>query len=67
MGEDYRTSRMRIFLSRNSSLYAAEQFHSGVSLEAVDRLAPNNSNKQQWTMEGDISARRSTPVPHGDE
>ncbi|GFX71760.1 hypothetical protein TNCV_4132061 [Trichonephila clavipes] len=29
--------------ARNRSSYAAEQFHSDASLEAVDRRAPNNS------------------------
>ncbi|GFX31185.1 transposable element Tc1 transposase [Trichonephila clavipes] len=47
-----------------ASSYAAEQFHSDVSLEAVDRRAPNNSKNWQWTTEGDVSARRSTPSPH---
>ncbi|GFX71923.1 hypothetical protein TNCV_1443461 [Trichonephila clavipes] len=45
----------------------AEHFHSDTCLEAVDRRAPNNSKNWQWTMEGDVSARRSTPVPHGGE
>ncbi|GFW92256.1 uncharacterized protein TNCV_3541421 [Trichonephila clavipes] len=34
---------MRIFLSRNISSCAAEQFHSDASLEAVGQQAPNNS------------------------
>ncbi|GFY27352.1 uncharacterized protein TNCV_2069721 [Trichonephila clavipes] len=47
--------RRRIFLSRNRSLCAAEQFHSDASLETVDRRAPNNSKNWQWMMEGDVS------------
>ncbi|GFV83303.1 uncharacterized protein TNCV_1900291 [Trichonephila clavipes] len=47
-----------------SSSWVAEQFHSDSSLEAVDRRAPNNSKNWQWTTEGDVSARRSTPAPH---
>ncbi|GFW60380.1 transposable element Tcb2 transposase [Trichonephila clavipes] len=43
---------MRSFLSRNRSSWAAEQFHSDSSLEAVDRQAPNNSKNWQWTTEG---------------
>ncbi|GFV48498.1 uncharacterized protein TNCV_2395631 [Trichonephila clavipes] len=43
---------------------AAEQLHIDSSLEAVDRRAPNNSKNWQWTMEGDVSARRSTLAPH---
>ncbi|GFX90484.1 hypothetical protein TNCV_4334891 [Trichonephila clavipes] len=46
---------------------AAEQFHSDASLEAVDRRAPNNSNNWQWTTEGDVSSRPSTPALHGGE
>ncbi|GFV69504.1 hypothetical protein TNCV_2779191 [Trichonephila clavipes] len=34
---------------------------SDVSLEAVDRRAPSNSNNWQWTTEGDVSVRRSKP------
>ncbi|GFU87451.1 uncharacterized protein TNCV_2445851 [Trichonephila clavipes] len=49
--EDYRPSRRRIFLSRNRSSCAAEQFHSDTSLEAVDRRAPNNSKNWQRTTE----------------
>ncbi|GFW61817.1 transposable element Tcb2 transposase [Trichonephila clavipes] len=43
MEEDNRPSRRRIFLSRNRSSCAAEQFHSDASYKAVDRRAPNNS------------------------
>ncbi|GFX62366.1 hypothetical protein TNCV_407611 [Trichonephila clavipes] len=50
---------------RSSS--AAEQFHSDANLEAVVRRAPNNSKNRQWTTEGDVSTRRSTPAPHGSE
>ncbi|GFV12190.1 GATOR complex protein NPRL3 [Trichonephila clavipes] len=46
---------------------AAEQFHSDASLEAVDRRALNNSKNWQWTTEGDVCVRRSTPAPHGGE
>ncbi|GFS92934.1 hypothetical protein TNCV_1886071 [Trichonephila clavipes] len=46
---------------------SSEQFRSDASLEAVDRRAPNNSKNWQWTMEGDVSARRLTPAPHGGE
>ncbi|GFU52126.1 uncharacterized protein TNCV_4958581 [Trichonephila clavipes] len=42
MGEDYRPSRSRIFLSRNRSSCAVEQFHSDASLEVVNRRAPKN-------------------------
>ena len=44
-GEDYRPSGRRIFLSRHwsSYFYAAKQFQSDASLEAMDRRAPNNS------------------------
>ncbi|GFU63136.1 hypothetical protein TNCV_3150561 [Trichonephila clavipes] len=52
----YWPSKRRIFLSRNRSSCSAEQFHSDTSLETVDRRAPNNSKKWQWTMEGDVSA-----------
>ncbi|GFV56689.1 hypothetical protein TNCV_4651851 [Trichonephila clavipes] len=45
--------------------YAAEQFHSDVSLEVVDQREQNNSKKWQWTTERDVSARRSTTYPHG--
>ena len=54
MGEDNRPSRRRIFLSRNSSSYVAEQFHGDASLEAVDRKALNNSKNCQWTTEVDV-------------
>ncbi|GFW47427.1 uncharacterized protein TNCV_4537171 [Trichonephila clavipes] len=57
--------RWKIFLTRNRSSCAAEQFHNGASLEVVDRRAPNNSKNWQWTTEGNISARRLTPDPHG--
>ncbi|GFU57540.1 hypothetical protein TNCV_3637031 [Trichonephila clavipes] len=46
---------------------AAEQFHSDASLELVDRRAPNNSKNWQWTMEGNVSTRRSTHAPHDSE
>ncbi|GFW91246.1 uncharacterized protein TNCV_736611 [Trichonephila clavipes] len=36
-GEYYQPSRRRIFISRNRSSCAAEQFHSDASLEAMDR------------------------------
>ncbi|GFV41861.1 uncharacterized protein TNCV_2958771 [Trichonephila clavipes] len=49
--EDYRPSKRRIFLSRNNSSCAVEQFHSDASLEAVERRAPNNSKNWQWTTE----------------
>ncbi|GFX90719.1 hypothetical protein TNCV_3195371 [Trichonephila clavipes] len=49
MGEDYRPSRRWIFLSRNRSSCAAEQFYSDASLEAVDLRAPNNSKNWKWT------------------
>ncbi|GFV06755.1 uncharacterized protein TNCV_1611681 [Trichonephila clavipes] len=52
---------------RNKSLCAVEQFHSDASLEAVDQRALNNSKNWQWTMEGEVSAQRSTPSPHDDE
>ncbi|GFT81183.1 transposable element Tcb1 transposase [Trichonephila clavipes] len=45
-------TRRRIFLLRNTSLCAVEQFNSDVNLEAVDRRAPNNSKSWQWTTEG---------------
>ncbi|GFX26121.1 hypothetical protein TNCV_2274611 [Trichonephila clavipes] len=45
----------------------AEQFHSDASLEKVDRRVPNKSKNWQWTMECVVSARQSTPVPHGGE
>ncbi|GFU91843.1 hypothetical protein TNCV_3192301 [Trichonephila clavipes] len=66
-GEDYRPSRMRIFLSRNRRSCAEDQFHSDVNLEVVDRRAPNNSKNWQWTKERYVSAGRSTPLPHGGE
>ncbi|GFT71282.1 hypothetical protein TNCV_3002611 [Trichonephila clavipes] len=50
-GEDYRSSRRRIFLSRNRSSCATEQFHSDTSLEADHRRVPNNSKNWQWTTE----------------
>ncbi|GFY22745.1 uncharacterized protein TNCV_2180061 [Trichonephila clavipes] len=37
MGEEYRPSRKRIFLTRNRSSCAEKHFHSEASLEAVDR------------------------------
>ncbi|GFU23074.1 putative transposable element [Trichonephila clavipes] len=46
---------------------AVKQFHSGENLEAVDRRAPNISKTWQWITQGDISAQRSTPAPHGGE
>ncbi|GFU52130.1 hypothetical protein TNCV_2987701 [Trichonephila clavipes] len=67
MGEDYRPSRRRIFLSRNRSSCAVEQFHSDASLEVVNRRAPKNWKNWRWTTEDDISARLSTPAPHGGE
>ncbi|GFV28451.1 hypothetical protein TNCV_3984021 [Trichonephila clavipes] len=67
MGDHYRPSRSRIFLSLDRSWYAAEQFHSDANLEAVDRRAPNNSRNWQWMTEGDVCARRSTPALHGTE
>ncbi|GFV51932.1 uncharacterized protein TNCV_1322851 [Trichonephila clavipes] len=33
----------------------------------MDLRAPSNSKNWQWTTEGNVSARRSTPTPHGDE
>ncbi|GFV86698.1 uncharacterized protein TNCV_3964281 [Trichonephila clavipes] len=42
-------------------------FHRDASLEAVDRRALKNSKNWQWTTESDVSARRSTPTPHGSE
>ncbi|GFS59416.1 hypothetical protein TNCV_3725531 [Trichonephila clavipes] len=45
----------------------AEQFHSDVSLNVLNQRAPNNSKNWQWTTEGDVRARRSTPAPHGSE
>ncbi|GFV37652.1 transposable element Tcb2 transposase [Trichonephila clavipes] len=65
MGEDYQPSRRRIFLSRKRWFYAAEQLHSDVCWKAVDQRAPNNSKNWQWLPERDVSARRSTPGPHG--
>ena len=50
-GEYYWSSKRRTFLSRNSSSYAWEQFHSDWSLEEVDQRAPNNSKKWQCTTE----------------
>ena len=55
MGQDYRPSKSRIFLSRNSSSCATEQFHSDVSLETVDRRVPYTLKKYQWTMESDAA------------
>ncbi|GFY32529.1 hypothetical protein TNCV_3560371 [Trichonephila clavipes] len=49
-------SRKRIFLFRNRRSFAAEQFHSDVSFDAVECRAPNNSKNWQWTAEGDVSA-----------
>ncbi|GFV29985.1 hypothetical protein TNCV_3100621 [Trichonephila clavipes] len=46
---------------------ARVQRNSYASLEAVNRRAPNNSKNWQWTTEGDVRARRSTPTPHGGE
>ncbi|PRD26056.1 UNVERIFIED_CONTAM: hypothetical protein NCL1_39129 [Trichonephila clavipes] len=46
---------------------AEEMFHRDASLEAVDRRALKNSKNWQWTTESDVSARRSTPTPHGSE
>ena len=57
LGGDYWSSRRRIFLFSNSSSCAAAQFHSDVSLKAVDQRASNNSNNGQWTTEGDVSMR----------
>ncbi|GFW49388.1 uncharacterized protein TNCV_3058951 [Trichonephila clavipes] len=50
MGEDYRPSRRRIFLSSNRSSCTAEQFHSDVSFESVDQRAPKNSKncRERW-------------------
>ena len=48
MGEDYLPLKRRIFLSCNSSLSAAEQFHNDVSFKAVDQRAPNNLKNWQW-------------------
>ncbi|GFT81510.1 uncharacterized protein TNCV_3673611 [Trichonephila clavipes] len=39
------------FLLRNRSSCAAEEFHSDVHLEAVDRRAPKNPKNWQWTTE----------------
>ncbi|GFT46424.1 uncharacterized protein TNCV_3645751 [Trichonephila clavipes] len=49
MGNDYGPSRRRIFLSRNMSSFAAEQFYNDAALEAVDRRASKNSENWQWT------------------
>ncbi|GFV04498.1 transposable element Tcb2 transposase [Trichonephila clavipes] len=57
-GVDYRPSRTRIFLSRNRSSCAEEQFHSGASLKAVDRRAPKNQNSG--------SGRRKVTSAHDD-
>ncbi|GFY06178.1 hypothetical protein TNCV_3108571 [Trichonephila clavipes] len=65
--EDYRLSRRRIFLSRNRSSYAVEQFQSEANWEAMDRRAPNNSKNWQRTTEDDVRAGQSTPAPHGGE
>ncbi|GFT15391.1 uncharacterized protein TNCV_3264231 [Trichonephila clavipes] len=65
-GEDYRSSRREI-LYHNKSSCAAEHFHSVASLESVRRQAPNNSKNWQWTTEGEVSARQSTPAPRGGE
>ena len=65
--EDYRSSKRRIFLSRNSSLCATEQFHSDASLETVDQRAPNNLKNRQWTAEAYVITPRSTLAPHGGE
>ncbi|GFW11547.1 uncharacterized protein TNCV_3810661 [Trichonephila clavipes] len=46
---------------------AAEQFHSDASLEVGNRRALNNSKNWQWMTEGDVSGRRSPPVPHAAE
>ncbi|GFW59384.1 transposable element Tcb2 transposase [Trichonephila clavipes] len=62
--EDYWPSRRRSFLTHNRSSCAVEQFRSDASLEVVDRRAPNYSKNWQWTTEGDVSKRRSTPAPH---
>ncbi|GFU75612.1 hypothetical protein TNCV_2863271 [Trichonephila clavipes] len=45
----------------------AEQSHSDVSLETVDRRAPKNSKNYQWTTEGDVTVQGLTPAPHGGE
>ena len=62
--EDYQLSRRRIFLLCKSSSCAAEQFHSDVSLEAVEWRVPNNLKNWQWTREGDVSRWLLTPAPH---
>ncbi|GFV09730.1 hypothetical protein TNCV_2597851 [Trichonephila clavipes] len=67
MGEDNKPSGRSIFLSRNRSSCAVEQFHSDASLEAVDRRVPNNSKNCQWTTEDDVSELQLTPTLHGDE
>ena len=46
---------------------AVEQFHCDARSEAVDRRKQKISKNWQWAIEGDVSARRSTPVPHGGE
>ncbi|GFT54042.1 hypothetical protein TNCV_154001 [Trichonephila clavipes] len=56
MGEDYHPSRRRIFLSRNRSSCTVEQFHSDVSLEAVDRRAPSYS--KHWLLNDCIASSR---------
>ncbi|GFU91167.1 uncharacterized protein TNCV_4924971 [Trichonephila clavipes] len=55
-----------IFLSRNRSSCAVEQFHSDASLEALDRREPNNWKNWQWTTEGDVSPQRLIPASYGD-
>ncbi|GFW53963.1 hypothetical protein TNCV_1086801 [Trichonephila clavipes] len=47
-----------MFLSRNSSSCAAEQFHSVEILEVVDRRAPNNSKSWQCTTEGGLKVAK---------
>ena len=67
MGEDYRPSRRRICLSRNSSSFAEEQFHNDASLKAVHQTSPNNLKNKQRTMESDVSEKLLTRAPYGGE
>ncbi|GFW05079.1 hypothetical protein TNCV_598731 [Trichonephila clavipes] len=52
-------------IQKKNQIGKGESFHNDVSMEEVDRREPNNTKNWQWTTEGDVSDRRSTPVPHG--
>ena len=57
--EDYRPSKKKDVLSRNSSLYSAHHSHSDASLEGEDRRPPKKSKIWQgrWDVKLTLNVR----------